>query len=130
MINTLNEINKMAKDSPKEFIKACNDEYIANITDIAKQIESDDNIKIVAIAGPSGSGKTTTAHILQEKLKSLGETTAVVSLDDFYLPADRLPVLPDGSKDIESVNSLDIALIKVCFSGFISAETFITTYIQ
>lgn len=121
MINTLNEINKMAKDSPKEFIKACNDEYIANITDIAKQIESDDNIKIVAIAGPSGSGKTTTAHILQEKLKSLGETTAVVSLDDFYLPADRLPVLPDGSKDIESVNSLDIALIKVCFEQIITS---------
>lgn len=119
MINTLNEINKMAKDCPAEFIKACNGEYIKNITDIAKRIESDDDIKIVAIAGPSGSGKTTTAHILQDKLEALGETTAVVSLDDFYLPADKLPILPDGSTDIESVDSLDISLIKQCFQGII-----------
>ena len=123
MINTLNEINKMAKECPKEFIKACNDEYVKNITDIAKRIESDDDIKIVAIAGPSGSGKTTTAHILQDKLEILNETTAVVSLDDFYLPADKLPILPDGSADIESVNSLDIALIKECFQQIIENGT-------
>lgn len=119
MINTLNEINKFAKDTPKEFIRICNDEYIKNITDIARQIESNDDIKIVAIAGPSGSGKTTTAHILQDKLENLGETTSVVSLDDFYLPTDKLPLLPDGSLDIESVNALDISLIKDCFTQII-----------
>lgn len=129
MINTLNEINKMATECPKEFIKTCNDEYISNITNIAKKIESDDDIKIVAIAGPSGSGKTTTAHILQEKLEILGETTAVVSLDDFYLPEDRVPILPDGSADIESVHSLDIALIKECFNDIIkSGKTTLPQY--
>lgn len=119
MINTLNEINKMAIECPEEFIKACNEKYSNHISDIAKRISDDDCIKIVAIAGPSGSGKTTTAHILQDKLELLGETVAVVSLDDFYLPADRLPVLPDGSADIESVNSLDIELIKECFDDII-----------
>lgn len=119
MINTLNEINKLAKENPKEFIRTCNDEYVKNIVSIARQIESNDDIKIVAIAGPSGSGKTTTAHILQDKLESLGETTSVVSLDDFYLPTDKLPLLPDGSLDIESVNSLDIPLIKECFTQII-----------
>lgn len=119
MINILNDINKMATESPKEFIRLCNNDYINNITSIAKRVEADDDIKIVAIAGPSGSGKTTTAHILQEKLKSLGESVAVVSLDDFYLPSDKLPILPDGSVDIESVNSLDIALIKECFDEII-----------
>lgn len=120
MINTLNEINKLAKSDAAEFIKACNQEYINNITDIAKRINDDDDIKIVAIAGPSGSGKTTTAHILQNRLEKMGETTAVVSLDDFYLPHDKLPVLPDGSLDIESVNSLDILLIKKCFENIIN----------
>jgi len=123
MVNTLNEINKMAKDCPLEFIKACDNEYVKNITDIAKQIKDDHNIKIVAIAGPSGSGKTTTAHILQNKLESLGENTAVVSLDDFYLPTDKLPLLPDGTTDIESVNSLDILLIKQCFQQIITSGT-------
>ncbi len=119
MINTLKEINKNALNCPEEFIKKCNQEYLDNITDIAKQIEADDNIKIVAIAGPSGSGKTTTAHILQDALEALGETVAVVSLDDFYLSVNKLPRLPDGSADIESVNSLDISLIKDCFEQII-----------
>ncbi len=119
MINTLNEINKNALECPQQFIKKSDQEYLDNIFGIAKHIEADDDIKIVAIAGPSGSGKTTTAHILQETLKKLGEAVAVVSLDDFYLPADKLPVLPDGSLDIESVNALDIALIKQCFDEII-----------
>lgn len=121
MVNTLNEINKKAANSPREFIKESNLEYLKNIADIAKRIETDEDIIIVAIAGPSGSGKTTTAHILQDKLNDLGETTAVVSLDDFYLPADKLPMLSDGSRDIESVNSLDIPLIKSCFNEIIKS---------
>lgn len=120
MINTLTEINKMARSNPAEFIMACNDEYIGNITNIAKRIADDDDIIIVAIAGPSGSGKTTTAHILQDRLEKTGEKTSVVSLDDFYLPHDKLPVLYDGTLDIESVNSLDIALIKDCFEKIIA----------
>ncbi len=119
MINTLNEINKLTRENAAEFIKACNNEYVKNITDIANQINDNDDIVIVAIAGPSGSGKTTTAHILQSTLEKLGETTAVVSLDDFYLPHDQLPILPDGSLDIESVNSLDISAIKKCFEEII-----------
>lgn len=123
MINTLDEINKKAAQCPGDFIKECNSEYYKNIIEIAKKIETDDDVKIVAIAGPSGSGKTTTAHILQDQLEALGETTAVVSLDDFYLPADKLPILPDGDIDIESVNSLDIPLINKCFTQIINDGT-------
>ena len=119
MINTLNEINNAAK-RPQDFINECNTEYINTITEIAKRIEKDDDIIIVAIAGPSGSGKTTTAHILRNKLEELGETTAVVSLDDFYLPSTELPILPDGARDIESVNALDIPLINKCFQSIIT----------
>ncbi len=120
MINTLNEINKMARENAVDFIKQCNEKYIKSVTDIAKRIADDDDIIIVAIAGPSGSGKTTTAHILQSSLEKMGEMTSVVSLDDFYLPHDKLPILPDGSLDIESVNSLDIPLIKRCFEEIIA----------
>lgn len=119
MISTLNEINRKATENPLGFIVECNSEYINTITEIAKRIEKDDDLIIIAIAGPSGSGKTTTAHILRNKLEALGENTAVISLDDFYLQASDLPVLSDGSHDIESVNSLDIALIKQCFERII-----------
>lgn len=119
MVNTLNEINKAAKENPIDFIAECNSEYINTVTEIAERAEKDDNIVIIALAGPSGSGKTTTAHILRKKLEELGEKTAVVSLDDFYLPSNALPLSDDGTHDIESVNALDIPLIKKCFQEII-----------
>ncbi len=129
MVNTLKAINKAVATDVKGFIKECNEAYIKNISEIAQRIASDDDLIIIAIAGPSGSGKTTTAHILRDRLETLGETTAVVSLDDFYLPAEKLPLLPDGSRDIESVNALDIPLIKQCFEGIIaSGKTYLPEY--
>lgn len=120
MKNTLQFINREALRDPAAFIAAAEREYIESITAVAERIAADDNIKIVSIAGPSGSGKTTTAHILCEKLERLGEKTAVVSLDDFYLPHERLPVLDDGTLDIESVYALDIPLLNECFERIIA----------
>lgn len=129
MINTLNDINKMATQNPELFVLESNKEYLENLESIAKRIYADEYVKIIAIAGPSGSGKTTTAHILQEELKKLGETVQVVSLDDFYLSSEKLPLLADGSQDIESVNALDIPLIKKCFDEIIkSGKTFLPKY--
>lgn len=129
MINTLKAINAAVKNNPSEFIRECHDRYFEDIKQIAKRIDDNDDIKIVAIAGPSGSGKTTTAHLLRERLEALGESTAVVSLDDFYLERNNLPILPDGSRDIESVNALDISLIKECFENIIkSGKTFLPRF--
>ena len=94
--------------------------YRAEIYTVAQKIADNDDIKIVALAGPSGSGKTTTAHILCKRLEELGETTTVVSLDDFYLPQEKLPILPDGKRDYESVNTLDKELLKKCFNEIIT----------
>lgn len=116
---TLCDINSMVKNSPEMLIELSQKAYFEEIKSIADRISSDDNIKIVSIAGPSGSGKTTSAHILCEYLNQLGEETIVVSLDDFYLSADKTPVLPDGKPDIESVNALDIPLINKCFTEII-----------
>lgn len=118
MINSLTDINNFA-DNPLELIKLAEKNYLKEVYDTAKRIADDDNIKIVCIAGPSASGKTTTAHILCKRLEIIGEKPIVVSLDDFYYPPEELPVLPDGSRDFESVNSLNIELIKKCFTEII-----------
>jgi len=119
MINTVGEINSIALSDPKKLISNAESEYLTEIYTLANTIAENDDIKIVAIAGPSGSGKTTSAHILCERLEELGEKTEVVSLDDFYLTPDELPVLPDGSRDYESVDSLDIEAINKCFNEII-----------
>ena len=119
MKNTLQVINDFALNSPRELIARAERHYDRELSDIAKRISEDDDIKIVALAGPSASGKTTTAHILREKLRELDEETEIISLDDFYLPIDSLPLLEDGTRDIESVNALDIPLINKCFNEII-----------
>lgn len=120
MLNTVLKINEAAKN-PQELIKISEEQYIKEVYSAAQKIADDDRIKIVSLAGPSGSGKTTTAHILCDRLEQLGEKTIVVSLDDFYLPDDKLPVLENGKKDIESVNALNIPLINKCFNEIITS---------
>lgn len=116
---TLCDINLLAKNSPEKLIEISEKNYIEEITKIAETISANDDIKIVSIAGPSGSGKTTSAHILCEILEKIGEETIMVSLDDFYLLPNETPLLPDGTRDIESVNALDIPLINKCFTEII-----------
>ncbi len=119
MINTVSAINERALNNATEFIKTCENEYKNEIKEITRHILSSDHLKIVLIAGPSGSGKTTTAHILSESLKQSGARVEIVSLDNFYFDKDKLPILPDGEPDTESVNGLDIAEIKKCFSNIV-----------
>lgn len=117
--NTLQIINNRAENDVVAFVTESENEYMKNIRSVADRVAADDDIKIISIAGPSASGKTTTAHILCEQLKLSGENPVVISLDDFYLTVDKLPVLPNGKRDTESVNSLDSELLSKCFTELI-----------
>ena len=126
MINTLLSINKAASENPSVLISESEFEYKKQISYIANRIITNPDIKIVAIAGPSGSGKTTTAHLLMEEIEKSGEDTAVVSLDDFYLPLNKLPRLPDGNRDIESVEAMDIPRIERAFLDIVNCGCALT----
>lgn len=79
-------------------------------------------VKLVLITGPSGSGKTTTANKLVERLNERGKRTHKISLDDFYLNPDKVPVDENGKKDFESVYSLDVPLVQSCLASLIAGE--------
>lgn len=120
MTNTLFEINENVNGNLQDFILREEQKYHSEIKETAGKIAQNPQIKIVLLAGPSGSGKTTTAHLLCDYLKDLGRLSQVVSLDDFYLSAKDAPVLPDGRKDTESVNALDVPLLEKCMNELIS----------
>ncbi len=67
------------------------------------------------ISGPTGSAKTSTAGLVAEELTQLGVENVTVNLDDFYLNRNQMAVLEDGSLDLESVECLDVPLIKRSF---------------
>ena len=119
MMNSVTQINEAAK-TPERLIFEAERDYEKEIVAVAQHIADHDEIKIVSLAGPSASGKTTTAHILYDTLKQLGEKPEVVSLDDFYLPPGREPLDENGKPDWEGVNALDLPLIQECLGEVIS----------
>ena len=66
---------------------------------------------LLLIAGPSSSGKTTFSHRLSIALRVHGLRPVKVSLDDYYLDRDKIPREPDGSLDLERIETLDVDLL-------------------
>lgn len=66
--------------------------------------------RTVLLAGPSSSGKTTSANRLATQLRVHGKLPILMSLDDYYIDRDRIPVAPDGSVDLEHINTIDTEL--------------------
>ncbi len=107
-----------ASESPATFVSHCEIEYESRV--IAAAAESKGaGCKVIMITGPSASGKTTTAHKISAALQRSGTNATTVSLDNFYKSLDEYPRLPDGSKDYENVEALDIEEIHNCLTQLI-----------
>ncbi len=79
--------------------------------------------KAVMLAGPSSSGKTTSANRLATQLRTEGKRPVLISLDDYYLDRDRIPLAEDGSVDLEHINTLDLALFRKHLKELLNGET-------
>lgn len=66
--------------------------------------------KAVMLAGPSSSGKTTSGNRLATQLRVHGKKPILMSLDDYYVDRDMIPVGPDGKQDFEHINTLETDL--------------------
>ncbi len=80
-----------------------------------KILEKGENLKIVLVSGRSASGKTTFTKKVCKKLLEKGREARHISLDDFFLGIEYLPLNDDGTYDMESINGLDTALANECF---------------
>ena len=92
------------------------------ISDISRMIKSKKTVRAVFIAGPSSSGKTTFSLRLSDELRVDGYKPIKISLDDYYLPPDKVPVDEDGEKDYEVLESLNLPLLRKQLSGLIDGK--------
>ena len=53
----------------------------------------------------------------------LGLKPVLVSLDDFYLDRDLLPLEEDGKPDLEALSALDVELLRSCVAGLLRGES-------
>ena len=113
-------------ESPEAAILADERSYSERICEIAGTVVDDKAIRLVLLAGPSGSGKTTTANLIADAVRALGEDALVVSLDDFYRAQDDkdYPRTPDGKLDYESPEALDLCKLSFTLSRVVAGESF------
>ena len=78
--------------------------------------------KAVLLAGPSSSGKTTSANRLATQLRVHGKKPILMSLDDYYIDRELIPVGLDGQRDYEHINTIDTDLFRQHLEGLLNGE--------
>ena len=109
---TVSDLNqKTVSGSIHELIRvneALHEKRISQIADMVSQRDA----QVVMLAGPSSSGKTTTANRLATQLRVHGKKPILMSLDNYYIDRDKILPGPDGTVDLEHINTLDTELFR------------------
>ncbi len=115
------DILKQLQYEPQAAVDAEGARYESEVRAVAEQLrETMPDRCLVLLSGPSASGKTTTALKLERYLQTGGREAYTVSLDNFYQGYGKAPRLPDGSFDYESVNALNLPLLRTCMEELLS----------
>lgn len=130
MTNSLNDskiniflLNEKINRSAKTLVCSAEEHYYNQLRFVAEQLLKNKKASILLVAGPSASSKTTTAYKLKNTLEENGLHAVVISLDDFYVDRDKLPILEDGSVDYETIDTLDLEKLYACFGELFEKKT-------
>jgi len=104
-----------------EFIRINEALHDKSIADIAEGIAQNGS-RAIFVAGPSSSGKTTFSNRLCIHLRVLGLRPVLISLDDFYLNRDMLPLEEDGKPDLEALTALDVPHLRACLASLLAGQ--------
>ncbi len=112
--------NYLKKNSALSLINVSEARFSTLLAQLSYDIfNSEEIVRLVCIAGPSSSGKTSFSNRLMYQLMVMGYHPIRISIDDFYIPRDRMP---EGT-DIESVDALDVKLFNETIYGLIQGKS-------
>ena len=121
-ISNVTDVTRMIEEKKlRNFIRVNEALHEAAINAIARRI-SEENKHIILVAGPSSSGKTTFAGRLAVHLQMYGHPSRRISMDDFFINRSDIPEGPDGLKDLESIDIVDIQLLAESMNGLLAGE--------
>ncbi|MCQ2458378.1 MAG: nucleoside kinase [Clostridia bacterium] len=105
----------------RNFIRVNEALHSARIDKIAETIAEKEK-HIVLVAGPSSSGKTTFAGRLAVHLQSHGVLSRRISMDNWFIERDNMPVGPDGTRDYEAPDAVDLELLHRNINDLLEGE--------
>ena len=107
---TVADLNNLtASGRIRELIRVNEALHEKKFSEIANMVVSR-NAQAVMLAGPSSSGKTTSANRLATQLRVHGKKPILMSMDDYYIDREMVPIGPDGKRDLEHINTIDTDL--------------------
>ena len=110
-ISNVADLNEMIeKRTLREFIRVNEELHEISLVNIAQKFLAS-GARLILVAGPSSSGKTTMTHRLSILLRAMGHLPMKISLDDYYLDRDAIPVDENGERDLENPDTLDLKLL-------------------
>ncbi len=92
------------------------------IGNIAAQIASQHDKKLIMIAGPSSSGKTTFSHRLSIQLLAHGLRPHPIAVDNYFVEREETPKDEDGNYNFECLGAMDIELFNAHMSALLRGE--------
>ena len=121
-VTNVSDVSRMIEENRlRNFIRVNEALHETAIDEIAKKIH-EQNKHVALVAGPSASGKTTFAARLSVHLQMYGHPSRRISMDDFFINREELPVQLDGTRDFETIEALDIKLLADTISGLLNGE--------
>ena len=122
-LRTVGDFNEMVKKGQAtNLINVSEALQEKKLTEIADEIASRKDVKLVLLAGPSSSGKTTTCKRLSIQLLANGIKPLQISLDDYFVDREHTPKDEKGEYDYESIYALNLKLINDQFNALFRGE--------
>lgn len=90
--------------------------------DIAAEIASRPDKKLIMIAGPSSSGKTTFSHRLSIQLMAHGLKPHPIAVDNYFVERVDTPKDENGQYNFECLEAMDIELFNQQMSALLRGE--------
>lgn len=113
----IEQINEKIRNDAQGFVLEVEKGYRAQLEKIAADIMARKNpVKIILLGGPSCAGKTTSAKLLDDVLETYGKNVISIEMDNFFISRDLRPRLPNGSVDYDSINIVDLKLLRKCLT--------------
>lgn len=111
-LTSVGRLNRACIDGRvREVVRVAEGYHEKRLARMADEIIARGGVKVVCVAGPSSSGKTTFIRRLSIQLRISGAIPEGISLDDYYLGRDEVPVNSRGEKDFETIKSLNLKLL-------------------
>ena len=117
----LANLNELVSSSKIEsFIKVSELDFNDHISQVAKSIKDNSELKMILISGPSSTGKTTTTRRLSTYLESLGYHPIPISVDDYYKDAEDMK--KDKVKNYEVLEAIDLKMFNDDINNLIDGK--------